>query len=114
MAIGKKSNFGAKKPAAKPEAKTDTHSHAELEAKVAALEAKVAELEANTKLLADAADGVDKVKVEIKELQENAKSWASKKKEAMDVNQDGKVDFNEIYRYVWNRLQSRHPGPNNR
>ena len=106
MAVSKKSSSAAKKPA-----ESAAHSHAELEAKVAALEAKVAELEANTKLLADAADGVDKVKVEIKELQENAKSWVTKKKEAMDANQDGKIDLEEVYRYVFGRLRSRNSAP---
>ena len=48
---------------------------------------------------------------EVKELQENAKSWAQKTKENIDTNNNGKIDFEEIYSYIFRRFRSRNPNP---
>ena len=117
MAVSKKA--ASSKAAPKADA---GHSHEELDAKIASLEKKVLDLEgklagvlASVEALAQVKNDLDEAKEkigsEVKELQENAKSWITKKKEAMDANSDGKVDFEEIYSYVVRRMNSRHKVP---
>ena len=114
MAVSKKA--APSKAAPKADA---GHSHNELNAKIASLEKKVAELENQLGGLGDAVEsltnsynaGKEKLVSEVNELKENAKSWATKKKEAMDTNNDGKVDLEEVYRYVYTRLRSRMSAP---
>tara|TARA_Y100000593_G_scaffold37696_1_gene73099 strand:+ start:311 stop:721 length:411 start_codon:yes stop_codon:yes gene_type:complete len=96
------------------------HSHADLESKIASLESKVEALEgklakvlASIEALAQVKKDLDEVKAklgsEVKELRENAKSWVTKQKEAIDTNQDGKIDFEEIYEYVkWRTFGKTH------
>ena len=88
---------------------------AELKGQIAGLESKlqglIAGIEAASKLKAELDEAKVKLGSEVKELQENAKSWASKQKEAADTNGDGKLDFEEIYSYVWKRLKSRYSRP---
>jgi chromosome segregation ATPase len=124
MAVSKKGGF---KSTPKTEAKADSgHSHDELNAKIASLEKQVANLEgklagvlASVEAIAQVKNDLDalsskyeagkeKLGAEVKELKENAKSWATKQKEAMDSNKDGKVDFEEIYSYVFKRMRSRY------
>ena len=110
-------------------AEKENHSHEALEAKVASIEVKISNLEAKLKgilssiealaqvkeeldtLASQVESGKAKLGAEVQELKENAKSWVTKKKEAMDTNNDGKIDFEEIYEYVWNRTRSRAPHP---
>ena len=84
-----------------------------LEKKIESLESKLAGLidgiEAASKLKADLDEAKLKLSSEVNELKENAKSWATKKKEAMDTNKDGSVDLNEVYAYVHGRLFSENP-----
>ena len=84
-----------------------------LEKKIESLESKLAGLidgiEAASKLKADLDEAKLKLSSEVSELKENAKSWATKKKEAMDTNKDGSVDLNEVYAYVHGRLFSENP-----
>ena len=112
-----------KKSAAKakaPEAKDDCCAKcevdiADLKKQVSGLESKLKGLlegiEAASKLKADLDEAKLKLGSEVKELQENAKSWAQKTKESMDSNKDGKIDFEEIYSYVARRMSSRNPAP---
>ena len=87
------------------------HSHADLESKIVSLESKVAALEGklaavltSVEALAQVKNDLDEAKAkltsEVKELRENAKSWVTKQKEAIDTNNDGQLDFNEIYNYI--------------
>ena len=79
---------------------------------------KIADLEKKLKGLLDGIDAASKLKAEldeaklklgaeVNELKEKAKSW----KEKADTNNDGKLDFEEIYAYVRRRLNSRNPKP---
>ena len=117
MAVSKKA--ASSKAAPKADA---GHSHDEANAKIASLEKKVADLEsklagilASVEALAQVKGDLDEAKAklgsEVKELKENAKSWVTKQKEAMDTNNDGKLDFEEIYSYVCRRMNSRSPQP---
>ena len=91
---------------------------AKCDSKIADLDKKVSDLEKKLKGLLDGIEAASKLKAEldeaklklsaeVKELQEKAKGW----KEKADTNGDGKVDFKEIYEYVYKRLQSRNPKP---
>ena len=86
-----------------------------LEKKIESLESKLAGLiegiEAASKLKAELDEAKLKLGSEVKELKENAKSWLTKQKEAIDSNNDGKVDLEEIYSYVRRRMTSRYPQP---
>ena len=113
MAVSKKAASSKAAP------KAGSNDCAKCDAKIEALEKKVAELENQLGGLGDAVEsltnsynaGKDKLVSEVNELKENAKSWATKKKEAMDTNNDGKVDLEEVYRYVYTRLRSRMSAP---
>jgi len=113
MAISKK----AASSKAAPKASVD--KCAECCDKIASLEKQVAELESQLGGLGDALAsltsnynaGKEKLVSEVNELRENAKSWVTKQKEAMDSNNDGKIDFEEIYSYVFKRFGSRHNQP---
>ena len=108
-----------KKSAAKakaPEAKDDCCAKCEVD--IANLRKQVSDLENKLKGLFEGIDAASKLKgeleeakeklgSEVKELQENAKSWVQKTKESMDSNNDGKVDLEEIYSYVWKRMRDR-------
>jgi len=108
-----------KKSAAKakaPEAKDDCCAKCEVD--IADLKKQVSDLESKLKGLLDGIDAASKLKVEldeaklklgaeVNELKEKAKSW----KEKADTNNDGKVDFEEVYAYVRRRLTSRRPLP---
>ena len=108
-----------KKSAAKakaPEAKDDCCAKCEVD--IADLKKQVSDLESKLKGLLDGIDAASKLKVEldeaklklgaeVNELKEKAKSW----KEKADTNNDGKVDFEEVYAYVRRRLSSRNPLP---
>tara|TARA_B100000287_G_scaffold388780_1_gene398339 strand:+ start:50 stop:484 length:435 start_codon:yes stop_codon:yes gene_type:complete len=126
----KTSKAAAEKPAEENvTAATGDHSHKALESKLTAVEAKVSELETKLKGILTSLEALAQVKndldtlasqyesgkaklgAEVQELKENAKSWVTKQKEAMDTNNDGKVNFEEIYEYVWNRTRSRTPHP---
>ena len=112
-----------KKSAAKakaPEAKDDCYAKcevdiADLKKQVSGLESKLKGLlegiEAASKLKVELDEAKSKLGAEVKDLQENAKSWAQKTKDAVDTNKDGKVDFEEIYSYVYNRMRSRRSAP---
>ncbi len=91
---------------------------AKCESKVADLDKKVADLEKKLKGLLDGIAAASKLKTEldeaklklsaeVNELKEKAKSW----KEKADTNNDGKLDLEEIYSYVWRRRKSRSPAP---
>jgi len=116
----------SKKGAFKSAPKADAgHSHDEANAKIASLEKKVADLEsklagvlASVEALAQLKGDLDalsskyeagkaKIGSEVQELKEKAKSW----KEKADVNNDGKVDLEEVYSYVVRRFQSRNSSP---
>ena len=112
----KKSAAKAKAPAAKDDccAKCEVDI-ADLKKQVSDLESKLKGLlegiEAASKLKADLDEAKLKLGSEVKELQENAKGWAQKAKEALDKNKDGKIDFEEVYSYCVRRLNSRNPAP---
>jgi len=116
MAVSKKGGFKST-PQASAEAATG-HDHSALNAKIASLEKKVADLEGKLRSVLASVDALSQVKIdlkeakakigsEVKELRENAKSWSTKTREAMDTNNDGKIDMEEIYGYIWRRLRSR-------
>ena len=48
-----------------------------------------------------------KLGAEVNELKEKAKSW----KEKADTNNDGKLDFEELYSYVYKRMNDRFSKP---
>ena len=102
--------------AAEPECcKSCDEQIAVLKGQIAGLESKLqgllAGIEAASKLKADLDEAKLKLGSEVKELQENAKSWITKQKEAADTNSDGKIDKEEFYAYVFRRLQSRNRAP---
>ena len=112
MAVSKK----AATSKAAPKAASD--NCAKCDAKIAALEKKVESLESKLKGLLDGIEAASKLKAdldeaklklgaEVNELKEKAKSW----KEKADTNNDGKLDFEELYRYVWARFNSRDSKP---
>lgn len=94
------------------------HSHDELNAKIASLEKKVVDLESKLAGVLNSVNTLSEVKneleeakaklgSEVKELKENAKSWMTKQKESIDTNGDGKIDMEEIYKYVSHRMGRR-------
>ncbi len=112
----KKGTSKSKASAAAPEAKEN--ACAKCDAKIEAVELKIADLEKKLKGLLDGIDAASKLKAEldeaklklgaeVNELKEKAKSW----KEKADTNKDGKVDFQEIYAYVWKKMNGRNPKP---
>ena len=115
MAVSKSK---AAAPKAKAAPKADAECCAKCEADIKSLEKKIESLESKLKGLLDGIEAASKLKAEldeaklklgaeVSELKEKAKSW----KEKADVNNDGKLDFEEIYSYVWRRLQSRRSHP---
>tara|TARA_B100000989_G_C19404970_1_gene411689 strand:+ start:412 stop:783 length:372 start_codon:yes stop_codon:yes gene_type:complete len=88
---------------------------AKLKGQISGLENKlqglIAGIEAASKLKSELDEAKVKLGSEVRELQENAKSWVAKQKEAADTNNDGKVDFEEVYAYVFRRLRSRNRNP---
>ena len=88
---------------------------AKLKSQISGLENKLQGLingiEAASKLKSELDEAKVKLGSEVRELQENAKSWVTKQKEAADTNNDGKVDFEEVYAYVFRRLRSRNRNP---
>ena len=111
----KKGTSKAKAPAA---AQSNEDCCVKCDAKIEAVELKIADLEKKLKGLLDGIDAASKLKAEldeaklklgaeVNELKEKAKSW----KEKADTNNDGKVDFEEVYAYVRRRLTSRNPRP---
>ena len=111
----KKGTSKAKAPVA-AESKEDCCG--KCDAKIEVVELKIADLEKKLKGLLDGIDAASKLKAEldeaklklgseVNELKEKAKSW----KEKADTNNDGKVDFEEVYGYVRRRLSSRNPKP---
>jgi len=114
MAVSK----GRAAPKAKAAPKADVDKCAECCAKIASLEKKIESLESKLKGLLDGIDAASKLKAEldeaksklgaeVNELKEKAKSW----KEKADTNNDGKLDFEEIYSYVYSRWNSRSKRP---
>jgi predicted nucleic acid-binding Zn-ribbon protein len=101
------------------------HSHSKLESKIATLEAKVVDLEnklngvlssvealshvkseleaLSSKLKSELDEAKLKISVEVNELKEKAKSW----KEKADSNQDGSLDWEELFQYVMQRKAGR-------
>ena len=84
---------------------------ADLGKKVADLESKLkgllAGIEAASKLKSELDEAKLKLSAEVSELKEKAKSW----KEKADTNNDGKLDLEEVYSYIWKRRRSRNPNP---
>ena len=120
MAVSKSKAASASKAKAAPKADADCCAKCEadiksLEKKIESLELKLAGIldgiEAASKLKAELDEAKLKLSSEVKDLQENAKSWVTKQKEAMDSNKDGKVDFEEVYSYIYKRMNSRHYKP---
>jgi chromosome segregation ATPase len=116
MAISNSKKAAAPKEKAAP--KADADCCVKCDAKIASLEKKVAALEASLKGVLEALNAASKVKseldeakaklsAEVNELKEKAKSW----KEKADTNNDGKVDFEEVYGYVRRRMASRNSAP---
>lgn len=101
MAVSKKAASSKAAP------KADSNDCAKCDAKIAALEKEVNELKSQLAGLLAAAGAVDAVKAEVNELKEKAKSW----KEKADTNNDGKLNFEEIYAYVYRRIKSRQSAP---
>tara|TARA_R110001592_G_scaffold285586_1_gene554049 strand:- start:89 stop:445 length:357 start_codon:yes stop_codon:yes gene_type:complete len=116
MAISNSKKAAA--PKAKVAPKADADCCVKCDAKIASLEKKVAALESSLKSVLEALNAASKVKseldeakaklsAEVSELKEKAKSW----KEKADTNNDGKVDFEEVYSYVRRRMASRSSAP---
>ena len=112
MAVSKKAATSKAAP------KAGSNDCAKCDAKIAALEKKLESLESKLKNVLDGIDAASKLKAEldeaklklgaeVNELKEKAKSW----KDKADTNNDGKLDFEEIYRYVWRRFNSRSSKP---
>ena len=120
MAVSK-----SKAASSKAAPKADAECCAKCEADIKSLEKKIESLESKLAGLIDGIEAASKLKTELDEaklklgsevnaLKENAKSWATKQKEAMDTNKDGSVDLNEVYAYVYKRLfggNTRHRNP---
>ena len=113
MAVSK-----SKAASSKAAPKADAGSCAKCEADIKSLEKKIESLESKLKGILDGIEAASKLKAdldeaklklgaEVNELKEKAKSW----KEKADANSDGKVDFEELYRYVWARFNSRDSKP---
>jgi len=105
MAISNSKKVAA--PKAKVASKADADCCVKCDAKIASLEKEVSELKSQLAGLLAASDAIDAVKSEVSELKEKAKSW----KEKADTNNDGKLDFEEIYKYVYRRFKSRQSAP---
>lgn len=91
-----------------------THTHADLEARVAKLEEAnellletVETMKAVVALKDDLAKAKEALGGDISELQSVAKELLNKVGKKMDSNSDGEVDFDEIYRYIRKRMASR-------
>ena len=112
MAVSKKAASSKAAPKASSDdcAKCDAKIEA-LEKEVSALKSQLAgvlaSVQALTQVKSDLDEAKAKISAEVNELKEKAKSW----KEKADVNNDGKVDFEEVYSYVWKRLRSRSSSP---
>jgi len=112
MAVSKKaaSSKAAPKAGSDDCAKCDAKIEA-LEKEVSALKSQLAGVLASVEALAQVKSDLDdakaKISAEVGELREKAKSW----KEKADANKDGKLDFEELYRYVWLRFNSRNNKP---
>ena len=101
------SNSKKAAPKSKAAPKAEADKCAECCAKIVSLEKEVNELKSQLSGLLTASDAIDKVKSEVSELKEKAKSW----KEKADTNHDGKLDFEEIYAYVCKRMSDRFSAP---
>ena len=109
MPVQKKS-VASKSKAAAP--KADAECCAKCEADIKSLEKKIESLESKLKGLLDGIDAASKLKAdldeaklklgaEVSELKEKAKSW----KEKADTNDDGKLDWEEVWTYVSARIK---------
>ena len=116
MAVSKSKAASASKAKAAP--KADAECCAKCEADIKSLEKKIESLESKLSGIIDGIEAASKLKSEldeaklklsseVSELKEKAKSW----KEKADSNNDGKLDFEEIYSYVWKRLRARQSQP---
>ena len=78
-----------------------------LQSSVSALESKLKGIlegiEAASKLKAELDEAKVKISAEVNELKEKAKSW----KEKADSNQDGSLDWEELFQYVMQRKSGR-------
>jgi chromosome segregation ATPase len=105
---------GASKPKVSQEAAPVAVDCAKCDAKIEVLQNKVASLEASLKGVLEAISKAAKVKseldeakaklgAEVNELKEKAKSWAEK----ADTNSDGKLDLEEMWVYISERVQGK-------
>ena len=110
MAVSKSKAASASKAKAAP--KADAECCAKCEADIKSLEKKIESLESKLKGLLDGIDAASKLKAdldeakltfgaEVSELKEKAKSW----KEKADTNDDGKLDWEEVWTYVSARIK---------
>ena len=108
MAVSKKA------ATSKAASKAGSDNCAKCDAKIAALEKKIESLESKLKGLLDGIEAASKLKAdldeaklklgaEVSELKEKAKSW----KEKADTNNDGKLDLDEVWTYISNRINGR-------
>ena len=97
MAVSKKA------ASSKAASKAGSDNCAKCDAKIAALEKEVNELKSQLAGLLAASDALDKVKLEVSELKEKAKTL----KEKIDSNADGKVDMYEIWQYIQKQMKRR-------
>jgi chromosome segregation ATPase len=100
-------------------AEASEHSHADLEAKLVALEVKVSSLESKLTGLLESIEAASKIKSELEqvkshlsaEIKELSSKASAQVVSSLDANGDGKIDFEEVYSYVHNRMKSRSPVP---
>lgn len=108
MAVSKKAASSKAAP------KADSNDCAKCDAKIEALEKEVsalksqlagvlASVEALTQVKSDLDEAKAKIGAEVNELKEKAKSW----KEKADTNSNGKLELEEIWNYVYRRLNRR-------
>ena len=78
-----------------------------MEKKIESLESKLKGIlegiDAASKLKADLDEAKLKLNAEVSELKEKAKSW----KEKADTNSDGKLDWEELWAYVSERMKGK-------
>ena len=109
MAVSK-----SKAASSKAAPKADAGSCAKCEADIKSLEKKIENLESKLKGILDGIEAASKLKAdldeaklklgaEVSELKEKAKSW----KEKADTNNDGKLDLDEVWTYISNRISGR-------
>ena len=109
-----KSTKAAAETVEAPAAKASEECCAKCEADIKSLEKKIESLESKLKGLLDGIDAASKLKAdldeaklklgaEVSELKEKAKSW----KEKADTNDDGKLDWEEVWTYVSERIKGK-------